>query len=80
MPKIDFPMPTAKNRFQILDLHPKKHISYTKQLTVYGKVLLRQWLTREAGWRFFNLLCVIIMQYNYVQQTVSCIRFFMNTK
>ena len=24
MVKIDFPMPTAKNRFQILNLHPKK--------------------------------------------------------
>ena len=26
MPKIGFPVPTAKNRFQILNLHPKKHI------------------------------------------------------
>ena len=26
MPKIGFPMPTAKNRFQILNLHPKKHM------------------------------------------------------
>ena len=26
MPKIGFLMPTAKNRFQILNLHPKKHI------------------------------------------------------
>ena len=26
MLKIGFPMPTAKNRFQILNLHPKKHI------------------------------------------------------
>ena len=26
MPKNGFPMPTAKNRFQILNLHPKKHI------------------------------------------------------
>ena len=24
MPKNGFPMPTAKNRFQILNLHPKK--------------------------------------------------------
>ena len=24
MPKHGFPMPTAKNRFQILNLHPKK--------------------------------------------------------
>ena len=26
MLKIGFPMPTAKNRFQILNLHHKKHI------------------------------------------------------
>ena len=26
MPKIGFPMPTAKNRSQILSLHRKKHI------------------------------------------------------
>ena len=26
MPKIGFPVPTAKNRFQILNLHPKKHV------------------------------------------------------
>ena len=26
MPKIGFPMPTAKNRFQIPNLHPKKHV------------------------------------------------------
>ena len=26
MPKIGFPMPTAKNRFQILNLHPKKYL------------------------------------------------------
>ena len=26
MPKNGFPMLTAKNRFQILNLHPKKHI------------------------------------------------------
>ena len=26
MPKIGFPMPSAKNRFQILNLHPKKHV------------------------------------------------------
>ena len=27
MPKNGFPMPTAKNRFQILNLHPNKYIS-----------------------------------------------------
>ena len=26
MPKNGFPMPTAKNRFQILNLRPKKHV------------------------------------------------------
>ena len=26
MPKIGFQMPTAKNLFQILNLHPKKHV------------------------------------------------------
>ena len=26
MPKIGFLMPTAKNRFQILNLYPKKHV------------------------------------------------------
>ena len=31
MPKIGFPMPTAKNRFQILNLHPKKHILLKKK-------------------------------------------------
>ena len=26
MPKKGFPMPTAKNRFHILNLHPKKYV------------------------------------------------------
>ena len=26
MPKISFPMPTAKNRFQILNVHPIKNV------------------------------------------------------
>ena len=30
------------------NIHPRHH----NQLTVHGKVLLRQWLTREAGWRY----------------------------
>ena len=30
MPKNGFPMPTAKNQFQILNLHPKKHVFKTK--------------------------------------------------
>ena len=29
--KIGFPMPTSKNRFQILILHPKKHILKKKK-------------------------------------------------
>ena len=31
MPKIGFLMLTAKNRFQILNLHPKKHIKKNKK-------------------------------------------------
>ena len=38
MPKIGFPMPTAKNRFQILNLRPKKHIYiYIKKHGLKGK-------------------------------------------
>ena len=36
MPKIGFPMPTAKNRFQILNLHPKKHV-FKKKHGLKGK-------------------------------------------
>ena len=39
MPKIGFLMPTAKNRFQILNLHPKKHVFKKKvlkeKITIY---------------------------------------------
>ena len=31
MPKNGFPMPTAKNRFQILNLHPKNHVFKKKK-------------------------------------------------
>ena len=31
MPKIGFPMPTAKKRFQILNLHLKKHVLKKKK-------------------------------------------------
>ena len=31
MLKIGSPMPTAKNRFQILNLHPKKHVLKKKK-------------------------------------------------
>ena len=31
MPKNFFPMPTAKNQFQILNLHPKEHIAIKKK-------------------------------------------------
>ena len=35
MPKIGFPMPTAKNQFQILNLHPKKYL--LKKTCLKGK-------------------------------------------
>ena len=39
MPKIGFLMPTAKNRFQILNVHPKKHVFKKKvlkeKITIY---------------------------------------------
>ena len=38
MPKIGFPMPTDKNRFQILNLHPKKHV-FKKTKTKKNMVL-----------------------------------------
>ena len=31
MPKIGFPMPTAKNQFQIHNVHPKKHVFKKKK-------------------------------------------------
>ena len=46
MPKNGFSMPTAKNRFQILNLHPKKHVlkknshkgkNYRKNLSICKK-------------------------------------------
>ena len=37
MPKNGFPMPTAKNRFQILNLHPKKHI-FEKKMVLNQKI------------------------------------------
>ena len=37
MPKISFPMPTAKNRFQILNLHPKKHV-FKKNMVLKEKI------------------------------------------
>ena len=33
---IGFPMPTAKTRFHILDLHLKKHIIIEKKNTFFG--------------------------------------------
>ena len=33
MLKIGFPMSTAKNRFQIFNLHPKKHVNLKKRKT-----------------------------------------------
>ena len=37
MPKIGFPMPTAKNRFQILNLHPKNIYLNKKKHGLKGK-------------------------------------------
>ena len=37
MVKIGFPMPTAKNRFQILNLHPKKHVFQNKKVIISTK-------------------------------------------
>ena len=37
MPKIGFPMPTTKNRFQILILHPKKHV-FKKNMVLNEKI------------------------------------------
>ena len=34
MPKIGFQMPTAKNRFQIPNLHPKKHVFKKKNMVL----------------------------------------------
>ena len=52
MSKIGFPMPTAKNRFQILVLHLKKHIiiektpffgcTFTGPLNIYLNRLYRK--------------------------------------
>ena len=38
MPKIGFPTPTAKNRFQIPNLHPKKHIFNKKNMVLKEKI------------------------------------------
>ena len=40
MPKIGLRMPTAKNRFQILNLHPKKH-SYIFKKVLKEKITKR---------------------------------------
>ena len=37
MPKIGFPMPTAKNRFQIPNLRPKKHGFKKKNMVLKEK-------------------------------------------
>ena len=42
MPKIGFLMLTAKNRFQILNLHPKKHI---KKKTRKKNMVLKEKIT-----------------------------------
>ena len=44
MPKIGFPMPTAKKRFQILNLHPKKHIA--SYLFFFKNMVLKEKITK----------------------------------
>ena len=46
MPKIGFLMPTAKNRFQILNLHPKKH-ALKKNMILKEKIAF--FLTKPMG-------------------------------
>ena len=47
MPKIGFPMLIAKNRFQILNLHPKKHVLKKKVLKEKVTVILFFKLTNK---------------------------------
>ena len=39
MPKIGFPMPTAKNLFQIPNLQPKKHV-FKKNMVLKEKITI----------------------------------------
>ena len=48
MPKIGFPMPTAKNRFQILKphgTHPKKHV-FKKNMVLKEKITINYYNCR----------------------------------
>ena len=53
MPKIGFQMPTAKNRFQILNLHPKKHV-FKKKMVLSEKKYLSLYRSPTMG--LFNLV------------------------
>ena len=44
MPKIGFPMPTDKNRFQILNLHPKIH-AFKKNMVLKDKITKKKTIT-----------------------------------
>ena len=63
MPKIGFPMPTAKTRFQILNLHPKKHV-FKKKHGLEGKkyVVYRQrhWIHQQRS-LYNNYLLVYML-------------------
>ena len=68
MPKIGFPMPTAKNQFQILNLHPKnmylkkperkkKHGLKGKNYHIYIYIVTRDdvWIARRNAVGIINL-------------------------
>ena len=44
MPENGFPMPTAKNEFHILNLHPKKYIYIFWKYPFFNANLLRKFL------------------------------------
>ena len=46
MPKNGFPIPTAKNRFQITNLHPKENIYINIYIPVY--------IFQKVKYHFFN--------------------------
>ena len=63
MPKNDFPMPTAKNLFQILNLHPKKHVFKKRQkknmvlnekITIFALAIPVTYSTLESGAKLKN--------------------------
>ena len=63
MPKIGFPMPTAKNQFQILNLHPKKHVAIKKKTMV-----LKEKITINTDMSFWHLKIVpLVKGIDYLQ-------------